>query len=832
VTPKTIAAWQPFAGYRPAPGVFDELTTAPGMVRPHGEILIRSISSLGAEEFAARLDTTRRMVRDNDVTYNVYGDPQGMDRPWELDMLPLLIPPEVWADVEAALVQRAQLLNLVLADLYGEQRLVRERLLPAPLVYANPHFLRPCHGVNVPGGVYLHLHAADLARAPSGEWWVLADRTQAPSGAGYALANRIALSHSLPEAFRDCGVQRLAPFFRVLRETLFKLAPSRRDNPKVVLLTPGPHNETYFEHAYLARYLGFSLVEGGDLTVRDRSVFIKTVEGLQPVDVVLRRLDDAFCDPLELKGDSFLGIAGLVEATRAGRVAVANALGSGLVETSSILAFLPGLCRHFFDEDLKMPSVATWWCGQKQELQYVLEHLDELVIKPAFPDGTREPVFGATLSKKGKEALADEIRAHPIGFVGQEAVKLSTAPVWLGGSLEPRSILLRTYAAAGDDTYSVMPGGLTRVASSGESGVVSMQRGGSSKDTWVLTDGPVSQVTLLTPAGAPPAIERATGDLPSRVADNLFWLGRHAERLEWLVRVLRAAVSRLVDESPELVALRPVLVAVNVVPEAVVRRGILSEIEQEVLSVVFRERAKANLRATLNELRHIAWLVRDRLSVDTWRILNQLHTEVRTPASRERPSDALALLNRVISTLAAFSGMEMENMTRGHGWRFLEIGRRLERTINIVAVLRAALPATSAVGAGNASLLPLLEIADSSMTYRRRYFAQPQLAPVLDLLLCDDGNPRALAFQLNLLSLYLDRLPRDPRAPRPSREQQTVARLTARLRSADMSALAQAHLAGDRVPLGALLDNVASEASELSDTLAYYYFSHAVPQVS
>jgi uncharacterized circularly permuted ATP-grasp superfamily protein/uncharacterized alpha-E superfamily protein len=830
MTSRIIAApWRPFADYKPASGVFDELASAPGALRPHGGKLIESIVSLGAEEFASRLETARRMVRDNDVTYNVYGDPQGMDRPWELDMLPLLIPPDPWARIEEALVQRAQLLNLVLADLYGEQRLVHERLLPSALVYANPNFLRPCHGIQIPGGVYLHLHAADLARAPNGEWWVLADRTQAPSGAGYALENRIALSQSLPEAFRDCGVQRLAPFFRVLRETLFRLAPGHRDNPKVVLLTPGPHNETYFEHAYLARYLGFTLVEGGDLTVRDQSVFIKTVEGLQPVDVILRRLDDAFCDPLELRGDSFLGIAGLVEAARAGRVVVANALGTGLVETSALLAFLPGLCRHFFGEDLKMPSAGTWWCGQKKELRYVLDHLDELVIKPAFPDGTREPVFGATLSSAGKAALADEIRARPLAFVGQEAVTLSTAPVWLGGSLEPRAILLRAYAAAGDDTYSVMPGGLTRVASSADSGVVSMQRGGSSKDTWVLTDGPVSQVTLLTPAGGRPVIERATGDLPSRIADNLFWMGRHAERLESLVRVLRAAVSRLVDESPELTALRPVLVAVNVVAETVARHGSLSQLEQELLAVIFGDRDRSNLRATLHQLRHMTWIVRDRLSVDTWRILNQLNTEVRIRTSRERPSDALTMLNRLIGTLAAFSGMEMENMTRGHGWRFLEVGRRLERATNLVTVLRAALPAD---GTGHTALLPLLEIADSAMTYRRRYFAQPQLALVLDLLLADDSNPRSMAFQLNLLSVHLDRLPRDPRAPSPSREQQAISRLSASLQTADIPALALAHIAGQRAPLDNLLGGVAAEASGLSDTLAHYYFSHAVPQVS
>jgi uncharacterized circularly permuted ATP-grasp superfamily protein len=416
------------------------MVAAPDVLRPHCEGFVRSLEALGRHEFTSRWEGTRRSIRENGVTYNIYGDPQGMDRPWELDMVPLLISPADWTRLETALLQRTRLLNLILADVYGPQTLIAAGLLPPSLVLSNPAFLRPCHGIRVPHGIHLHLHAVDLARSPDGQWWALADRTQAPSGAGYALENRIVLLRSLPETFRDCQIHKLASFFRAQRDTLMALAPQPHDQPRVVLLTPGPYNETYFEHAYLARYLGFTLVEGGDLTVRARRVFIKTLEGLQPVDVIFRRLDDSFCDPLELRGDSSLGVAGLVEAARSGNVTIANALGSGVIETAAIMPFLPKLCRHLLDEELMLPSVATWWGGHPEQLQHMLEHLDELVVKRAFPTEAREPAFGKKLGERERSLLAAELGERPDHFVAQEQVALSAAPVWHRNRMEPQSV--------------------------------------------------------------------------------------------------------------------------------------------------------------------------------------------------------------------------------------------------------------------------------------------------------------------------------------------------------------------------------------------------------
>ncbi len=818
-----------FTSYQPLDGLYDEMAIAPGQLRPHWLKFAELAAKAGKAQLAMRSEEARQNLRENGVTYNVYGDPQGMDRPWQFDLIPLVLSPTEWRTIEAGLIQRARLLNRLLVDLYGPKRLLRTAGFPPSLLYANPGFLRPCDGLAVPGDTYLHLLAVDLARAADGRWWVLSDRTQAPSGAGYALENRIIASRNLPNKFRECQVQRLAPFFHVFRENLFRLAPWR-EQPRIVLLTPGPHNETYFEHAYLARYLGFPLVEGGDLTVFDGFVYIKTLEGLQRVDVIVRRLDDSFCDPLELRSDSFLGVPGLVEAARAGNVVVANALGSGLTETPALIGFLPGLCQLLLGEELAMPSVATWWCGQAKPLQYVLDHLDGLVIKGAFSWRSRPPAFGDAMDRKQKLDLMDEIRASPNEFVGQEMLNLSTTPTLTETGLEPRPMVLRTYIAAAGDSYVVFPGGLTRVSGSIEKPIVSMQSGGGSKDTWVVSDGPVAMMSLLSSTTQIVRVGRSAAEVPSRVADNLYWLGRYAERLEAVVRLMRAFVGRWADESTQdsTVAIAPLLELFNrlklmedVAPE--------DEVQEEIRELIFDPDRAGGVRETLNRLRQTVWTVRDRLSLDTWRIFNQLNTDLRDFAEGESFPEIQGLLDRMIIDLAAFSGMEMENMTRGHGWRFLEIGRRVERGVQLCSMVSAILK----VNAGGAFLLePLLEIADSSMTYRRRYFSQVQLAPVLDLLLADEGNPRALAFQVAALLEHLQSLPEVPGRPFPKLSERQLSTLLENLREADFTILAITSAKPAEPAADDLLARGLSGLSSLSEAITQIYFSHVGQQVS
>ena len=632
-----------WADYTAAPHAYDELLAGPGQARPHWLPLVQELEQLGREELAERGENARRFLRENGVTYNVYGDARGFERTWQLDPLPLLIAPDEWRRLEAGLMQRTRLLSRILSDLYGEQRLLRNHQLPPALVFSNPAFLRACRGISPAGGLPLVLHGVDLARSPDGSWWVLADRTQAPSGSGYALVNRIALSRTFPEEFRRCQVQRLAAFFQALRDSLRAHAPLDRENPNVVLLTPGAYNEAYFEHAYLARYLGFPLVEGGDLTVRDRRVFIETLEGLRPVDVILRRVDDNFCDPLELRADSYLGVPGLVEAARAGNVAIANPLGSGLVETPALLAFLPHLCRELLGEELQLPSVGTWWCGQAPERGYVTRNLRELVIKRAFPGPSGEPFFGANLDPEQRESLRADIAAAPHGYVGQEQVALSTAPTLQDGQLVPRPLVLRAFICATANGFHVMPGGLTRVSGPTGGTVVSTQSGGSSKDTWVLTDGPVSTITLLKPPAPIVRSERRPAEMPSRIADNLFWLGRYAERLEDTIRLLRVVVARISGESvgglpPELSAFVQMLVGLQLFPAEPKEAATNAKVEKHLLLLIYQSSRLGSVREVLNRLRHIAFVVRDRFTADTWRIFNKLQMDarVRLATSRSR----------------------------------------------------------------------------------------------------------------------------------------------------------------------------------------------------
>lgn len=821
--------------YRVRDGLYDEALGPGHRLRPFCDPLYDALDRLGPGELTSRWENARRTIRDNGVTYNVYGDPAGSDRPWTLDMVPFAINAEEWIRIEAGLVQRARLLNTVLADLYGPMRLVEDGILPPSLVHANPAFLRPCHGIQLPGGVHLHLLAVDLARSPDGEWRVLSDRAQAPSGAGYALENRIVLSRSLPEAFRECRVPQLSAFFRAHRDGLAQLAPPLTRDPRVVLLTPGPLNETYFEHAYLARYLGFTLVEGGDLTCRDGRVFLKTLDGLQPVDVVLRRLDDSYCDPLELRAESTLGVAGLVEAARAGHVTVANALGSGLIESPGISAFFPELCRHLLGEELLLQPARSWWCGHPDELTYALEHAEDLVFKRSLPGTPGPPIFGRMLTSEQLKSLRAALRARPEDFVAQREVVLSVAPSWSGDALHPRQILLRAYVAVAGDSWVVMPGGLTRTGLDDGEPIVSMQRGGGSKDTWIIGDDPPPTTSLLPPAEVRVQRERRGTDLPSRVADNLFWLGRQVERAEQTVRLLRSFVSAVTREdmttrTPEAAALERLLVDLGAWPAEAAGSGRdLASFETTLASIVDPDAYGSALRAPLADIRRIAMSVRDRLSLDTWRILGQLDTGTIPRRGRAQVDDVLRLLNQLVTNLAAFSGMEMENMTRGYGWRFLDMGRRLERALATTALVRSALTVATPVSRVLASLL---EIADSGMTYRRRYFAEPQLPPVLDLLLGDPSNTRALAFQVSALTDHLDQMPHDDTAAQVRQHRVLIADVAARLELADFGDLGRPSGTDGYAPLFSLIDVIDERLRGLSDALAASYFSHAEVRVS
>ena len=805
-------------------GTYHELLDDSGAVRPHWRRLFDQLQRSTSAHLIQRQALLARQIQENGVTYNVYADPKGADRPWELDLLPHVIDAQEWKQLSAGIAQRARLLNAVLADLYGPQRLISEGLLPAELVFGHNNFLWPCQGIAPPDGIFLHLYAVDLARTPDGRWWVTADRTQAPSGAGYALENRMIVSRAFPDLYRDLKVQHLSGFFRTLQETLARQAPSESEPPLVVLLTPGRFNESYFEHLYLARQLGYPLVEGGDLTVRDATVYLKTLSGLRRVHAIMRRLDDDFCDPLELRTDSALGVPGLLEAVRQGRVLVANALGSGVLESPGLLGFLPKINQYLFGEDLILPSIATWWCGEPPVLAQALEKLPHLLIKPAFPSQSFSPVFGRDLNEEQRSQLAARMQARPYAYVAQELAQLSQAPVWQAadGQLQPRAIGMRVYAVSGGDDYRVLPGGLTRVAAEADAEVVSMQRGGASKDTWVLGE--------QAPGGEQWKAQRTVGVhdlvrrdpyLPSRVVENLFWFGRYCERCDDSARLLRIMLARYVDgDDPQ--ALKSAVSlgeSLMLLPEE-------GELPERLQAALLGDDWSFSLRSNLQRLQWAASQVRGKLSRENWQALVELQREAMELETEEPDfGELLDFLNRLVMSLAALSGFALDDMTRDEGWRFLMIGRRLERLQFLSSSLAAFLRGEAVFD--QAGLEWLLELGNSSITYRSRYLAVAQLIPVLDLLLLDEQNPHAVLFQLKLVTRTLKRLNDDFGVPRETALPELVARLSRfDLRCLENPLFGEASLRAALDGLADLLQEVADVSGQVSDRLALRHFAH------
>lgn len=807
----------------PLAGHFDEMCAQAGELRAPWEYLMRSLEELGRDEFSERHDQVARLLYENGVTYNVYDDPQRGERLWPLDPIPVLFSSSEWSQVEQGLSQRAELFSLLLADLYGERRLLRRGVLPPELVFSHPGFLLPCAGEQALSRGGLPLYAADLGRGPDGQFQVIGDRTQSPSGMGYALENRTVLSRIFPSLYRDSHVHRLALFFRGLRGCLARLAPPRAEAPRIVLLTPGPENETYFEHAFLATYLGYALVQGHDLLVYDDAVWLKTMDGHKRVDVILRRVDDAYCDPLELRPDSVLGTPGLLQAARLGNVAIANSLGSSVLENPGLMPFLPALCRELLQEDLKLGSVPTWWCGRTIDRSYVLERLSNLVVKPIVPHASAVTAFGPLLSAAERQAVAERILAQPYLYVGQEQVLLSTAPAATDTGLEPRSMVVRGFVANGEHGPIVMPGGLCRVAPSADSLLVSNQRGGVSKDVWVLASEPERQISLLTKPSGAVELRRDGDEVPGRVADDLFWLGRYAERTESSARLLREVVLRALsseriaqDDSMPLL-LRAVTIMTATYPGFLPADGSSAPpLDSELVSVIYDRHRSGSVRHDIEAMVRSARSLRDRLSGDASRVVAALK---RDGLRGHDLGAGLESLQRVVILLAAFAGLCRESMTRGQGWTFLEIGRTLERGVRTSALLRAV--AVPAATGGYAAYEALLAVAHSLKTYRRRYRSQAQPAAVLDLLLLDESNPRSVAHQLARLqelvaSLDGDAAPRSSAAARLALEACTLVRL------ADLDVLMASESSR---ALDEMLARIGELMAALSDELTRRFFA-------
>jgi uncharacterized circularly permuted ATP-grasp superfamily protein/uncharacterized alpha-E superfamily protein len=836
------------ADYRPLPGCHDEMVDRQGALREHWASVGHALGELGLPELRRRQQEAVRLLDADGVTYNVVGRtgagkaPTHGEHRWSLDPVPVLVASDEWADIERGLIQRAELLDVILADLYGPRDLVRRGLLPPALVYGHPGFLRPADQIRLPGPHQLFTYAADLARDSDGSWCVVADRTQAPSGAGYALENRVVISRLFPSLYRDAQVHRLAPFFRALRTGLQAVAPPRVDDPRIVVLSPGPWSETAFEHAYLASYLGYPLVEGDDLVARDGRVWMRSLGKLEPVDVVLRRVDAWFCDPLELRPDSQLGVPGLVEAARRGTVSIVNPLGTGVLENAGLVPFLPKLAEHVLGQPLRLQSAASWWCGDTASRRHVLANLDRLVIKRVARAEGQSSIFGGDLTRAERAEMKERINARPNEWVGQDAIALAATPTLTHEGLEPRRCVLRTFAVVRGESYTAMPGGLMRVAPSAEQLVISNQSGALAKDTWVLASEPEG-LTGFWLQSAPAEMVGPTATISSRAAENLFWLGRYAERSEELVRLLRVVYDRR-NEFPGrtnpagaacLDTLYAALTHVTTTYPGFVGDGAAGKLAApggELLDLVIDHRRAGTLAHATRRLLDAAYAVRDQLSGDTWLVVGTLDRtilalEAPTP---DRHAEVRGALGHVMQSLLALSGLADESMVRDAGWQFMEVGRRIERALQLVALLQATVTVERDTATDSLLLESVLTSAESIITYRRRYRSRARLATVLDLLLLDADNPRSLVYQLDRLSDAVAALPTSAAERRLPEEARLVLEASTTLRLADTAEVVRAVDGGKRPELEELLGRLASLLRSCADAIDRNHFTHLLPQ--
>jgi len=726
------------------------------------------LPGIGAEDLGTdldqRLQAIAAQIRRDGVTHNVFGPEGAVARPWSLALLPLLIEPADWAGIERGIRQRAQLLEAVMEDLYGPQRLLHEGLLPPALVMRHPGYIRALRGVAPVGGLRLRVVAFDIARGPEGRWWVVAQRTQGPSGLGYVLHNRLLVSRQFPEAYRALRVQHIASSYRRLLDGLEEAARPLANGaaPRIALLTPGPYSETWFEQAYLARYLGLPLVEGGDLTVRGDRLFMKTVEGLEPVHGLLRRLDDDWCDPLSLRPDSTLGVPGLLHAARAGQVVMANAMGSAFLESPALQGFLPALAQALTGRALELPSLPTWWCGEAAAWENVRGQLSDKLLRSTFPRAGR--------TSQVHESAAVDVAQDPDAWTVQGRLRLSRAPIWGAEGLASRPAMVRVYAIAGPGGHwQVLPGGMTRVAQ-GEDGSVSMQRGGTSLDTWVMTEGEVDTFSMLPRPLRVDDIAGRRRPVSSRTAENLFWLGRYTERAEQLVRLARQALPMARQAAslprPVLEAVSALAVRLSLAPWGVPTLAQSApHFERAVWAGLADPAAGFSLAFDLQAIERAAMAVRERLPAEQWTLVRSMREALADSLRPNSPQaeGAATALERLALELSALTGAQADRMTRDAGWRLLTIGRLIERLQGLSATLETllrhgALQTSEGVDA-------LLELFDSTITFRARHQRHDDLLALADVLVLDDTNPRSLAGVLRRLRTELGKLPAAARAP-------------------------------------------------------------------
>lgn len=821
----------------------DELVTLEG-VREASEPLADQVGGAGLTALLAARAAARRFVADDGITYGASITPdedaaaEGRQIPtepreWELDPLPLTFGAGEWSTLEQGVRQRAALLDAVLTDLTGEQRLVRDGVVPGAAVYGHDGWLPQADGIQVPGPRQLVMPAMDLARDRNGTWRVFADRTQAPSGAGYAMANRRIIARVLPDLHRQVDLARLRGFFFQVQKALVAAAPQTDDVPRVVILTPGALSAAAFDEALQSTVLGVPVVESEDLVSRDGRIWMRTTSGLTPVDVIMRRVEGDAIDQLDLRGDSRLGLPGLVEAARLGNVSVVNPISSGVLENPALIPYLPQICRQVLGEDLLLASTQTWWAGDPTHLSHIVTQLGSLVVKPASRSGATNSIFGWQLSAQERDDLAMRIQAEPWRWTAQDPLTMSTAPVVTAGGLEPRHVVLRTFAVADEEDYAVMPGGLGRVSVRADSGEISSLTGAMSKDVWVRVDSetPRTEGEVLPVSSLLEGTSAAGYAAPApRVAADLYWMGRYAERAEAAARLLRVA-DNLVDDHaarPGTTGHAAMLAILGAVTEVMaVRPGFIGEEAQErradplphLRELTLDPRIVGSVAYATHRAVIAAQAVRESLSLDTWLVMSRLERTLQHALPQD---DLQELLMETIEGLLALAGIGVESLIRDPAWAFADAGKRVERAQQTIRLLASVIAVERTPVVEGTTTEAALLAAESVITYRRRLTAglggMSALQAALDLLLRDRTNPRSVAFQVDRLVEGLELIDDEAALPQARAIADQIAGL-------DLDAL----FADNRTPLVRTLTRLGTDLREAHRSIDRAYFQRKTP---
>lgn len=832
----------------PHAGQHDELFNEQGQFRSHWQPVLDELAELGLEGLRQCSAETQNLLHENGVTFNVYEDEEDQLRSWQLDPLPYVISTHEWEELEQGLIQRSRLLEALVEDLYGERQVIHQGLLPPELVYTHPAWSfaasDPSPARERP---WVLFQGMDITRDHEGDWRVLGDWTQAPSGAGYALENRVLLARALPSLYRDAPLRRLASFLQAQHRCLAELASKHRDNPNIVLLTPGQGSPGYFEHAWLANYMNFSLVEGADLVVRDGQVAMRTLGGLKAVDVIVRQVNDPWCDPLELRGDSLLGVPGLMQAARQGEVEIANALGVGVLEHPALACFMEQLCDFLLDEKLLLKTRPTLWCGEPENLKKLKSLPEGWQFKHIqTPTQLIEP---QKLSASDHEAFLENLQAAPHLYVAQQPFQAATSPCFdsTTGEITAQPVNLRFFSLADPSDITkpiqerrqrIMPGGLAWIAQPGTPVMDSSQV----KDIWVMAPVPQPHVSLLLQARGPIRVARDSQDLPSRVADSLFWMGRYGERLDSRSRLLRETLSKLLEEGhlplhttllPDLfTALNLPLPDLETSPAEQDRSAVYARTSQQFLLLrdrlleLFAETTPDGLPWLFSYFLRNSRAIRDHLGDDSWRTLNHLHHQLKSLQHTQAITGGRSSLESVITHLAAFFGLCNETMPHHYGWRFMDLGRFTERVISSLELLKLAL--ITAHKPGVPLWEAILSTTDNLTVYRRRYRSQLHPTAILDLLLFDESNPRSIGYMLKRLERQIEHLPQPEGTPFRNRENRLIIEATSKLHLVEPDSLLDLDTSEiARTALEELLDALLSPLHQLSDAISHSHFSHA-----